>query len=107
MENSIEMVIDKVRGLIDLLFSVSTGIEYGLEPCDRSVAMLAEIAQEIECDLKEVLQTNDPDNCRNNTSGDGWREELLKIYDRLDSFGRAKVLVHASEVEKKALNQKA
>lgn len=58
MENSIEMIIDKVRGLVDLLFSVSAGIENGLVPCNNSVALLAEIAQEVECDLKEVLQAD-------------------------------------------------
>lgn len=56
VEATIDDVIDKVRGLTDLLFALSTGIEYGLEPCDRSLALLATITQDIECDLKTVLQ---------------------------------------------------
>lgn len=56
VETTVEDVIDKVRGLTDLLFALSAGIEFGLEPCDRSVALLATITQDIECDLKNVLQ---------------------------------------------------
>lgn len=107
MENSIELVINKVRGLIDLLFSVSAGIERGMEPCEDSVALLAEIAQEIECDLKEVLQANDSDKCRTDTSLEKWCEELLSTFKRLDWFGRSKVLLYANKVEKKALDIEA
>ena len=56
VETTVEDVINKVRGLTDLLFALSTGIEFGLTPCDRSVALLAAITQDIECDLKTVLQ---------------------------------------------------
>lgn len=56
VETTVEDVIDKVRGLTDLLFALSAGIEHGFDPCDRSVALLATITQDIECDLKTVLQ---------------------------------------------------
>lgn len=56
VETTNEDVIDKVRGLTDLLFALSAGIEHGLDPCDRSMTLLAAITQDIECDLKTVLQ---------------------------------------------------
>ncbi|MBD5129238.1 MAG: hypothetical protein HDT43_04875 [Ruminococcaceae bacterium] len=105
MENSIEMVIDKIGGLIDLLFSVSAGIESGLVPRNNSLALLAEIAQEVENDLKEVLQVDDSDNCHTDTSLEKWCDELLGIFKRLDWFGRSEVLLYADKVEKKRLNE--
>ncbi len=57
VETTVEDVIGKVRGLTDLLFALSAGIDHGLDPCDRSMVLLATITQDIECDLKTVLQT--------------------------------------------------
>lgn len=43
VEPTVEDVIGKVRGLTDLPFALSAGIEYGLDPCDRSMMLLATI----------------------------------------------------------------
>ena len=96
-----------LTGLGGLLYDMSNSADRGGMINEGELMLLAEIAYRGADVIENILQNDDSDNCRNNTSGDEWREELLKIYERLYLFGRAEVLVHADKVEKKALEQKS
>lgn len=111
LEDKILDVSYKVEQLGTIAW-VAASASFDPEKCkkilDAVLYSIESLSKQIVIELDELAnEAADSDNCRNNTSGDEWREELLKIYERLDLFGRAEVLVHADKVEKKALEQKS
>lgn len=49
-------VLDKVKGLSDLLFCLSAGIQFGVETRQECLKLLATITESIEDDLECVLK---------------------------------------------------
>ena len=56
IENVLKETLDKVSGLTDLLYGLSSSLELGIIFREESLTLLATILQGIEDNLKSVLQ---------------------------------------------------